>query len=181
MCLHITSDSHIFWTDVWREAPAFAGFLTLGEFKVDPWSMVNMHTMSQNMLSTMVLGGVFERHPMLRMGISELGGFWIGPLCDTMDLWFHKSIGSITDRMSLPHEPSYYVKRNVRVSPFDFENVQKYIATYDLEDVFAFASDYPHIEGGFDPINRLYMELAPLGQEVVEKFFVKNGKWLLPD
>jgi hypothetical protein len=32
-----------------------------------------------------------------------------------------------------------------------------------------------------DPAAAGYKRLKPLGDEVVEKFFVKNAEWLLPD
>jgi len=185
VCLHIGLDSHIFGTDVWSDAPPFKGFKAQGEFRLDPWSMANQHTTSQNFVLTMVLGGVFERHPMLRFGIIELGAGWIGPLCDLMDMWYEQDPGRVKDRerttFRLPRKPSYYVKRNVRVSGFDFEPFAKYVTQYGLEDVLSFATDYPHVEGGQNPIGRTYENLKPLGPEVVEKFFVTNGRWLLPD
>ena len=184
VCLHIFLDSKIFGTDVWSDAPAFKGFKILGEFRVDPWSMANQHTTSQNFVLTMVLGGVFERHPMLRFGVVELGAGWIGPLCDHLDMWHDQDPvrvkkGSNLFRLSQP--PSFYVKRNIRASGFDFEPFGKYIRQYGLEDVLCFATDYPHVEGGKNPVGRIYGELQPLGQQVVEKVFVTNGQWLLPD
>jgi predicted TIM-barrel fold metal-dependent hydrolase len=185
VCLHIGLDSKIFGTDEWSNAPAFEGFRALNEFRLDPWSMANQHITSQNFVLTMVLGGVFERHPMLRFGVVELGAGWIGPLCNHMDLWHHQDPGRVkgSERTTfrLPENPSFYVKRNIRVSGFDFEPFDTYMKHYGLEDVLCFASDYPHIEGGMDPIGRLYALLEPLGQEVIEKFFVANARWLLPD
>jgi predicted TIM-barrel fold metal-dependent hydrolase len=183
ICLHVGVDSNIFGTDAWRDAPAFQGFISMGEFRLDPWSMSNMHTRAQNFIVTTVLGGVFERHPMLRFGAMEMGAFWIGPMCNFMDLWYNRNPGRAkTEGLPrLANPPSFYVKRNIRVSPFDFEPIDEYIRNYGLEDVLGFASDYPHIEGGFDPIGCFYNLLKPLGDEVVKKFFVTNGKWLLPD
>jgi hypothetical protein len=59
--------------------------------------------------------------------------------------------------------------------------VDEYIETYGLEDVICYASDYPHLEGGKDPMGRFSNRLAHLGSDVTEKFFVHNGKWILPD
>ena len=67
------------------------------------------------------------------------------------------------------------------MSGFDFEPVDVYIQRYGLEDVLCFASDYPHVEGGKNPVARWYERLKPLGEAVVRKFFVENGEWLLPD
>jgi predicted TIM-barrel fold metal-dependent hydrolase len=183
VCLHINVDGRIFGTDQWSNAPAFQGFRFLGEFHSDPWSTAHTHTMAQTFLTTVVLGGVFERHPGLRMGIIELGAVWVGPLCDLLDMW-HVAGAGITQAPGtyrLPDKPSAYIRRNVRVSPFYFEEIDRYIRLYDLGDVLCYASDYPHIEGGFDPVGAFYQRLAPLGREQVEKFFVANGRWLLPD
>jgi hypothetical protein len=160
----------------------FKGFRLLGEFNVDPWSLSVNYLTTQNFLATMVVGGVFERHPALRFGVIETGGYWIGPLCEQLDLWFDHSSAFGTDKtFRLSMRPSDYVRRNVRVSCFDFEPVDKYITRYGLENVLCFASDYPHVEGGRDPMARWLERLEPLGWDVVEKFFVANGRWLLPD
>jgi hypothetical protein len=69
----------------------------------------------------------------------------------------------------------------VRVSPFLFEPVDDYLRMYpDLDDVYTYASDYPHIEGGRHSIERFYEKVAPFGNEVIEKFFRGNGDLLLP-
>lgn len=181
VCLHVSSRGRVFVED-WADAPAFKGFTFLGEFDVDPWSTAHFHTLAENFLLTMVLGGVFERHPMLRFGCIELGAGWIGPLCERLDMWYGLDIARVNkDGRGLPHPPSFYVKRNVRVTGFDFEPFGRYLRNYDLEDVLCFASDYPHVEGGEKPLVKMYDEIAPLGEHVVKKFFVENGKWLLPD
>jgi predicted TIM-barrel fold metal-dependent hydrolase len=183
VCLHVNVDGKIFGSDVWSDVPAFKGYKFLGEFKSDPWSTASLHLTAQNFLVTTVLGGVFERHPRLRLGVIELGAVWVGPLCDLLDMWYSTSAGmrEYPDAYRLPQKPSSYIKRNVRVSPYFFEEIDRYIRNYDIGDVLCYASDYPHIEGGFDPMGGFYQRIAPLGAEQVEKFFVTNGAWLLPD
>jgi predicted TIM-barrel fold metal-dependent hydrolase len=184
ICLHGAVENQIFEERGWNDAEAFEGFKILEEIKLDPWSTSTQHLPPQNFVTTMVLGWVFERHPTLRFAVVETGAYWIGPLCDHMDLWYSQSANfGLPDNpyRRLPRKPSDYVKRNVRVSGFDFEPMDKYIKQYDLEDVLCFASDYPHVEGGKDPMGGWYNQLAPLGDKVVEKFFVQNGKWILPD
>jgi hypothetical protein len=181
VCLHLGAD-RVYASDQWGNAPVFEGFRLLEELKVDPWSLANAHVATQNFLTTAVVGGVFERHPSLRFGAIEAGAYWVGPMCDAMDLWYGNSkLFGTEGAYRLPQKPSDYVRRNVRVSGFDFEPLDKYVKQYGLEDVLCFASDYPHIEGGKDPVGRWYKLLQPLGPEVVEKFFIKNGQWLLPE
>jgi hypothetical protein len=50
----------------------------------------------------------------------------------------------------------------------------------DLSEVFAFSTDFPHVEGGRDPVRRLAADLEPLGADAAERFFVTNGSRLLP-
>jgi len=128
---------------------------------------------------------VFERYPTLRVGVMEYTAHWIGPLADLLDIWHdnnHKTgpADNVANRR-LPLRPSEYIARNVRVAPFDFEPVGKYIEKHGLEDVYCFASDYPHVEGGKKPIEKFASSLEPLGRRVLEKFFVKNGELLLPN
>jgi predicted TIM-barrel fold metal-dependent hydrolase len=177
--LHVGSDCGFLRTEGWRDIPAFEGFKVLGEFATDPWSRSTLHLPAQNFLATLVVGGVFERHPALRFGVIELGGYWIGPLMETLDLWHRNSKSFGPQR--LPNDPSFYIKRNVRITPFAFEDVGATLAKYDLEDVLCFSSDYPHVEGGRDTIRRMAANLAPMGQSVVRKYFVDNGAWLFPE
>jgi predicted TIM-barrel fold metal-dependent hydrolase len=181
VCLHVGADQPLRSRE-WGNAPVFSGFRLLSEFSVDPWSLSVNYLTTQNFLTTMVVGGVFERHPELRFGVIETGGYWIGPTCEQMDMWYEHSASFGTEKsFRLPRRPSDYVRRNVRVSCFDFEPVDTYIRRYGLEDVLCFATDYPHIEGGTNPAGKWLARLAPLGSDTVRKFFVTNGRWLLPD
>jgi len=183
VCLHVGAESKIYGTDEWSNAPAFQGFRLFAEFKIDPWSRTNAHVTAQNFVSTMVLGGVFDRHPNLYLGVIELGAYWVGPMCDTMDIWY-KNLATHQKGTEpcyrLPKKPSDYIRSNVRVSCYDFEEVDVYITRHNLEDVLCFASDYPH-EGGKNPAGAWLNRLKPLGKEIVEKFFVTNAKLLLPE
>jgi predicted TIM-barrel fold metal-dependent hydrolase len=124
---------------------------------------------------------VFDRHPSLRFGVIEVGSFWIGPLASQLDMWCaHNQLFSKTKVVPLSMKPSEFIRRNVRVTAFDFELVDEYIDRYGLEDVYCYASDFPHMEGGKDPMGFFAKRLARLGPEVMEKFFVKNGEWLMP-
>jgi hypothetical protein len=82
----------------------------------------------------MIVGAVFERHPKLRFGVIELGAYWLGELCYSLDMWHRIGAKGFVEEGKnyiLPNKPSYYVKRNVRVSPFDFEEIDKYIVNHD--------------------------------------------------
>ena len=185
LMLHGGLDSKIFGSDDWLDAPAFKGFRIFGEFKVDPWSMVNMSTTTRNFLTTTVLGGVFDRHPMLRMGIFEAQADWFGHLMESLDMMYAQDVGVVKaeERTTyrLPETPSATIRRNVRIGAFFFEPIDKYIRKYDMGDSLCFFSDYPHVEGGFDTMSSHYELVKPFGEEMVEKFFMKNAEWIVPD
>jgi hypothetical protein len=50
-----------------------------------------------------------------------------------------------------------------------------------LQDVYSFATDYPHIEGGRNSKQKLSDNLSASGDAIRRKFFRDNGLLLLPD
>jgi predicted TIM-barrel fold metal-dependent hydrolase len=184
LTVHIGSEGGFVASTAWRDAPAFQGYRVSGEFTGDPWSRATLHLAAQNMTMTMILGGVFDRHPELRFGVIELGAHWVGPLAELLDLWADNTSSMSRDGVrlgDLQRRPSDYLRSNVRVTPFVFEPVDVYLDRYDLADVLCFSTDYPHVEGGRDPLGRFGALLQRRGPDVVEKFFVTNGSFLLPD
>ena len=180
--LHPGAEGKFFESPDWGTAPAFEGHRSLSEFKLDPWSMSVLYLPSQNFLATMINGGVFARHPSLRFGVIEAAGFWVGPMMEMLDLWYtNLTMVAPPAAYKLPELPSSYLKRYVRVSVFPFEPIDTYIERYGLEDVMCFSTDYPHVEGGKDTFMTMYKKVERLGPHIVEKFFVKNGQWLLPE
>jgi len=185
---HIGADYQFLKTEVWKAAEAFQGFKMGDEFSLDPYTLCTTSWATENFLMTMVLGGVFERHPHLRYYIAEVCADWLGPLMRKMDMWIENS-GIFHERnvaRSMKMKPSEYVHRNVRVGPFDFENIGEYISKYSeygLEDIIVYGSDFPHREGGKDPMGNFSRSLLGhgLGEATFRKFFVENAKLILPD
>ncbi|MFV0644061.1 MAG: amidohydrolase family protein [Sphingomonadaceae bacterium] len=180
---HTGSDERFYGTLAWRKAEAFEGWKAGEEFSLDPWTLCNMHLATQNFLVSMVMGGVFERHPRLRYGACEVTAQWIGTATDNMDMWHgHSRIFSQLGGASpLKKKPSEYVRSNVRVSCFEFEDVGAYINRYGMPEVYCYASDYPHPEGGKTPIENFADCLSGQPEEVRRQFFVTNGELLMPD
>ena len=179
---HISISEKLLSTLEWRNAPAFQGWMLGAEFSLDPWTLSNIHLQVQNYLMTMVLGGVFDRHPNLIFGTAEFTGHWVGPLAENMDRFYGSTpFPTAQAHTKLKLKPSDYIRRNVRVACFDFEPVGTYIDRYGFEDVFCYASDFPHHEGGKDPMNSFIKNLAGHSHETLRKIFVDNGRDLLPD
>jgi hypothetical protein len=74
MLAHISISENFLKTLEWRNAPAFEGWMLGQEFSLDPWTLSNVHLQVQNYVMTMVLGGVFDRHPSLTFGTAEFTG-----------------------------------------------------------------------------------------------------------
>ena len=177
--LHIAAQPRFFASQAWAKLETFStgGFAT-GE-PVNAHLISTLHMAPQNYVQTMVMGGVFERHPRLRVGAIELGAHWVGPMAELMDtiveMPFSKKV-----RAGLSMKPSETLRRNFRATPFIHEDIATMIDRYGLEEIYAFSTDFPHTEGGRDPIGRMGGNVSRLGNDMLDRFFVDNGEWLLP-
>ncbi len=181
LTLHVgTEETFLAPMGAFRDASAFQGYRRFGETSTDPWYLAHLHMPVQSFLMTMIVGGTFVRHPSLRVLAAELGGYWVGPMMEAMDIW-HQNFGRYAKHgEALKVLPSTFVRSNVRVTPFGFENIAGYIEHYGIEDVYCFSTDYPHVEGGKDSFRKTFANLERLGPDIVEKFFVTNGDFVLP-
>ncbi|MDG2002060.1 MAG: amidohydrolase family protein [Novosphingobium sp.] len=185
---HIGGSGTFLRTNEWCNAPAFEGFKWTQEISLDPWWLSVVHLSVQNFIATMVTGAVFDRHPELYVCSQEHTAHWIGPLAHSLDMWHHNNHslhekeymgGRMMKR--LPMLPSEYIRHNVRVMAFSFEPVGEYLDKYGLEEVYCFASDYPHVEGGADFYEKFVEQIERFGPDLMEKFFVTNAAVLFPD
>jgi predicted TIM-barrel fold metal-dependent hydrolase len=136
-----------------------------------------MHLAAQNYLATMMYGGVFDRHPNLRVGVIELGAMWVGPFVDLLE---DRLALSRRLRESLKRSPREVFIDQIRVTPFFWERTARQIERYGMSEIYAFSTDFPHPEGGTDPIGRMAADITPLGDAAIEAFFVSNAELLLP-
>jgi predicted TIM-barrel fold metal-dependent hydrolase len=128
---------------------------------------------AQMFLSAMVFDGVFERFPKLKGGVIELGGGWVPHFLRSLDAgqrMFRKSDPQVS---ALPLRASDYIRRQVRFTPFPGEDIGHMIRDAG-EDLFLFSSDYPHPEGGKDPIRKFDETMEGLSPTAVEKFYRGN-------
>ncbi len=58
-------------------------------------------------------------------------------------------------------------------TPYPFEDVGALIRESN-PDLYLFSSDYPHIEGGRNPIGRFSSSLAGFDDAVLERFYSTN-------
>jgi len=145
---------------------------------VNPHALATLHQAPESYLAALTLGGVFERHPELRVGSIEQGAGWVGPLAERMDTTFDLGLARRA-REVCSMRPSEYLRRNFRATPFVTEHVGRMIERFGLEEIYCFSTDFPHPEGGRDPLSRMTASLAGHGDAVLERFLVDNARLLL--
>jgi len=102
-------------------------------------------------LTHLIWGGVFERHPKLKVVITEVGTGWMLPpylrLMDHMyfDQQFSAKMGSFSDHLSI--SPLEYFKRNVAIGASCIGRADVELRHQIGLDQIMWGSDYPHPEG----------------------------------
>jgi uncharacterized protein len=131
-----------------------------------------IHSMPEIFLSTLVLDGIFEQFPRLRGGCIEQGAMWLVTWLRRLDIAQETFVKS-EKYLSLPMKASDYVRRNLRFTPFPHEPVG-WIVEQAGDGLCMFSSDYPHIEGGRNPLKRFELSTPNLSEAAKEKFYATN-------
>ena len=139
-----------------------------------------LHEGPEQFLTMMVLDGVLERHPGLRGASVELGAGWVPELLRRLD-WVVKN-WSRTDAnlQGFKRTPSQQITDQLAFTPFVFEQVGDLIDQSNA-DLYLFSTDYPHIEGGRNPIGRFETALGDRGEAIRDKFYAENFLRIFPD
>src|SRR6202034_3771223 len=69
--------------------------------------------------------------------------------------------------------PSEIVRRQFRATPYPHEDAG-WIIAHAGEEVALFSSDYPHVEGGRNPLKRFNDSLADASPRAVDHFYREN-------
>src|SRR6202041_2642561 len=124
-------------------------------------------------LSTLIFDGVMERFPELRFGVIELGASWLPGWMRAMDSAAGAFVKNEDRLQRASCTPSEYVRRQVRVTPYPHEDAGWIIAN-SAEEVCLFSSDYPHVEGGRNPLKRFNDSLTRTNARAVDRFYCDN-------
>ncbi|MEN8182166.1 MAG: amidohydrolase family protein [Myxococcota bacterium] len=124
-------------------------------------------------LATLIFDGVLERHPELRIGVIEQGASWVPSWMRYMDSAFHAFRKNEERLQRLSMLPSEFVRRQVRTTPYPAEDVG-WIIEQAGDEVCLFSSDYPHVEGGRNPIKRFEESMGTLSEAQKQRFYVDN-------
>jgi predicted TIM-barrel fold metal-dependent hydrolase len=120
--------------------------------------------------AALVVHGVFQRHPNVRVCSIENGSEWVGPLLRKL----RKCQGQFPQ---LFHEPvDDTVRRHVFVAPYYEDEIRELADLIGVDNVL-FGSDWPHAEGLADP-TRFADELAGFGADETRRIMREN-QWRL--
>jgi len=129
-------------------------------------------------LSLLILDGVLERFPSLMVGVIELGSVWVPGFMRQLDSAF-EAFGRHEKRLQdLSLRPSEYIERQVRVTPYPTEPTD-WVIEQAGPNIFMFSSDYPHVEGGRNPMGRFEKATSQFNESGKDKFFRANFEELM--
>src|SRR3954468_11396719 len=129
-------------------------------------------------LATLVIDGVLDRFPQLRIGVIELGAAWLPGLMRSMDSAAEAFRRNEERLQHLSMLPSEFVRRQVRVTPYPREPAG-WVIDNSAPEVPMFSSDYPHVEGGRNPVKRFDASLAGSDEASRDAFYAGNFADLL--
>jgi uncharacterized protein len=124
-------------------------------------------------LATLIVDGVLDRFPSLKLGVVELGAAWLPGLMRSMDSAAEAFRRNEERLQSLSLLPSEFVRRQVRATPYPHEPAG-WIVEHTGPEVAMFSSDYPHVEGGRNPLKRFDASLSGCDEGTRHAFFAGN-------
>ena len=138
-----------------------------------------LHHAPEQFLSAMVLDGVFERFPRLRGASVELGAGWMPEMLVRLD-WTVSTFSRVDQYVSqFTRTPTEQLTQQFAVTPYVFEDVAGFIERSN-DELYLFSSDYPHTEGGRDPIGRFEKNLGGATAQTMERFHSENFLRVFP-
>jgi predicted TIM-barrel fold metal-dependent hydrolase len=103
----------------------------------------------------MIFGGVFDRHPDLRVVVTENGVQWLPSLVRDMESFFDTH-GGAPVRSYLRMRPAEYVERHVYLGGSLMKRQEAEMREEIGVDRLMWGADYPHLEGAA-PVHRLVL------------------------
>jgi predicted TIM-barrel fold metal-dependent hydrolase len=157
------------WANIGWDTPRGAGVTALTRLA----NTQRIHA-AQNLLVSMLYGGVFHRHPDLTVVLEEMKVGWLPAFVDACDRQALPS-PALGD-WPFPVPGSEMLRRNVKFTPLPgFGDVDALDVVAQLPEMALFSSDYPHFEGNADPINLYGPALEDLGPQVRDRFLSGNA------
>jgi predicted TIM-barrel fold metal-dependent hydrolase len=124
-------------------------------------------------LGALIYDGLFDRFPKLRGGCIEQGAGWVVSWMHHLDYGQRAFRRTEEPLRRLQHKPSDYVRRHLKFTPFPGEPVG-WMVEQGGPELFMFSSDYPHPEGGKDPLAKFEEALASVSDDDQHRFYYSN-------
>jgi len=124
-------------------------------------------------LAALIFDGVLDRFPKLKFGAIELGASWVPGWMRNMDSAAIAFVKNEERLQKLSLKPSEFVRRQVRVTPYPHEDAG-WIIRNSADEVCLFSSDFPHVEGGRNPLKRFDESLKGCTKDQFDRFYCEN-------
>ncbi len=126
----------------------------------------------------LLLGGVFDRHPNLKVVVTENGAQWLPALVRDLEAFFDTH-GGAPVRSFLKMRPSEYVAQHVYIGGSLMQRSEAEMRHEIGIDRLMWGTDYPHLEGAA-PIHRLVLRqvFSGLPEEDVRRILGLNAAGL---
>ena len=124
-------------------------------------------------MTALIFDGVLDRFPRLKFGAIELGASWLPSWLRYMDSGFEAFRKGEERLQKLSLRPSEIAMRQLRVTPYPHEP-SGWIIANSSADMLLFSSDFPHVEGGRNPIKRFEDNLGDAAAPVRQRFYRDN-------
>jgi uncharacterized protein len=132
-----------------------------------------IHHSPELFLGALIYDGIFDRFPDLRGGCIEQGAGWVVSWMRHLDYGLRAFKRTEEPLRRLEHKPSDYVRKHLKFTPFPGEDVGWMIEAAG-DELFMFSTDYPHPEGGKDPLAKFEETLTGIGDEAKDRFYYGN-------
>ena len=130
-------------------------------------------------LANLILHGVLERFPDLRLGVVELTASWVPSFLlhiDGASDFYTQRHGEPFRKLA--ERPSEYFLRQVRVAALPYEMPNRLVPKVG-DETFMIGSDWPHAEGVADPMAAAERAVAGLTDRARGNILGANAAWLL--
>ena len=144
-----------------------------GEENFTSVSFMAIPTAVMQTLSALIFDGVMDRFPRLKFGAIELGASWLPSFMRYLDAGQGAFLKHEERLQKLSMRPSEIVRRQVRVTPYPHEDAG-WIISQSGDEICLFSSDFPHIEGGRNPLKRFNDSLGGVSANAVQRFYCDN-------
>ena len=137
-----------------------------------------IHQSPSLFLGALIYDGLFDRFPALRGGCIEQGAGWVVSWLHQLDYGIRAFRRTEEPLRRLPAKPSEYARRHLKFTPFPGEDVGWMIEQAGPE-LFMFSTDFPHPEGGRDPLAKFAETLTATEEADQARFYHDNMAELL--